>query len=101
MATILYRYHNGGLDPADLAALVNVFLSMLGDISMEDMMEEQAPLPFDDADAVHEWAEDAVYWAWEAGILNGKTEKLLAPRNNATRAEVATMLMRTCAIIDG
>ena len=34
-------------------------------------------------------------WAGGAGIVNGSNGKL-NPQNNATRAEVATMLMRYC-----
>lgn len=33
-------------------------------------------------------------WANEKGIINGRTDTTLAPKENATRAEVATMLMR-------
>ena len=50
-------------------------------------------LEFDDADAVSSWALTAMRWAVEKGIINGKSEKELAPSAYATRAEVAQMLM--------
>ena len=33
-------------------------------------------------------------WAVEQGILTGKTATTLDPKGNATRAEIATVLMR-------
>lgn len=40
------------------------------------------------------WYEAAVNWASENGIINGVTETTLEPQGKATRAQVATMLMR-------
>ena len=52
---------------------------------------------FPDADKVSKWARDAVAWAVDRGILTGSKEGgqvLLQPRANATRAEVAAIMMR-------
>ena len=100
LAAILYRCYYGGLDPAALEGFVNAILSMLGDVSTDDFNEEKTPLPFEDADSVSEWASDAVYWAWDEGIINGRTNTLLKPRDSATRAEVATMFLRLSSIIE-
>ena len=35
-------------------------------------------------------------WAVNAELLNGRTNNNLDPQGNATRAEVATILMRFC-----
>ena len=48
---------------------------------------------FVDAASVSDWALDAMSWAVENGIITGSNGKL-NPQNNATRAEVAAMLMR-------
>lgn len=48
-------------------------------------------LDFPDADQVSGWALDALCWAEELGILNGRGN-LLAPSGFATRAEAAQML---------
>ena len=48
---------------------------------------------FVDAASVSDWALDAMTWAVENGIITGSNGKL-NPQNNATRAEVAAMLMR-------
>ena len=49
----------------------------------------------EDAQSVSAYAIPAMQWAGGAGIVNGSNGKL-NPQNNATRAEVATMLMRYC-----
>ena len=49
---------------------------------------------FRDADAVSDWAKEAVCWAVDAGILTGRDDGTICPNEQATRAEAATMLMR-------
>jgi len=54
---------------------------------------------FPDAGKVRSYAVASMKWAFAEGLITGKAagEKvLLAPRGNATRAEVATILMRFC-----
>ncbi|MDO5142849.1 MAG: S-layer homology domain-containing protein, partial [Eubacteriales bacterium] len=53
---------------------------------------------FTDADAVSSYAGAALDWATENGIVTGKGGDTLDPKGNATRAEVATMLMRFCKL---
>ena len=50
---------------------------------------------FSDAASVSSYAENAMQWAVANGIVNGSNGKL-NPQNNATRAEVAAILMRFC-----
>lgn len=49
---------------------------------------------FADAGSVSSYAVSAMQWAVGAGIINGRGENQLAPSGTATRAEVATMIMR-------
>lgn len=49
-------------------------------------------LNFTDANKVSSWALDAMRWATENGIVNGKGNGILDPKGFATRAEVAQML---------
>lgn len=52
---------------------------------------------FPDAKAVSAYAENAVAWAVASGLVNGIKDganALLAPQGNATRAQVAVILMR-------
>ena len=43
-----------------------------------------------------EWAIPAMQWACGSGVIEGVTEATLVPGGTATRAQVATMLMRFC-----
>ena len=50
---------------------------------------------FSDAASVNSYAVNAMQWAVENGIVNGSNGKL-NPQDNATRAQVAAILMRFC-----
>ena len=75
MATILYRYaqHKG----------MNV--SGRADLSI-----------YWDASLVSPYAVDAMAWACHIGLINGVDARTLQPDGFATRAQVATILMRFC-----
>ncbi len=49
---------------------------------------------FTDAGKISGYADSALCWAVEHGIMQGKGNGILDPQGKATRAEVATMLMR-------
>ena len=51
---------------------------------------------FADAGKVGGWALDAMQWAVGCGLISGKTASTLNPGDNATRAEIATIIMRYC-----
>lgn len=53
-------------------------------------------LRFADADKVSGYAREALGWAVENGIVQGKSGGILDPGGNATRAEAAAMLQRFC-----
>lgn len=76
MVTILYRY--AGLEGADVTAKADLE-------------------SFPDHDQVKPYARDAFSWAVGAGIIQGNSNggvTTLSPRNSATRAQVAAVLMR-------
>jgi uncharacterized repeat protein (TIGR02543 family) len=50
---------------------------------------------FPDASSVSAYAQQAMAWAVENGIINGNDGKL-DPKGNATRAQVAAIIMRYC-----
>ena len=56
-------------------------------------------LNFQDADQVSAYAQEAMCWAVENGIINGTGNGDLAPQGAATRAQVATVLMRLVEVI--
>ena len=49
---------------------------------------------FPDAESVSDWAEEAMAWAVQSGILTGNGAGELNPAGTASRAEVAAILMR-------
>jgi uncharacterized repeat protein (TIGR02543 family) len=53
----------------------------------------QTSLTFHDVDQVSGYAREALLWANEQGIINGKGDGILDPKGLATRAEVAQMIM--------
>jgi hypothetical protein len=57
-------------------------------------LSSDAQVTFTDDATIAAWAKDGVYALAYAGILNGVGDNLYAPAKTATRAEVATMLMR-------
>ena len=73
LASILYRY----------AAANGQSMNASADLSR-----------FADADSVGEWARTALEWANAEGLITGKTGNVIDAKGNATRAEVATILMR-------
>lgn len=52
---------------------------------------------FPDAGKVSPYAVDAMRWAVSIGLFSGDDAGMLNPQHDATRAEVATILMRFCA----
>jgi fermentation-respiration switch protein FrsA (DUF1100 family) len=53
----------------------------------------QTSLAFTDAAEVSDYAEEALLWAKESGIVQGDND-ILDPKGNATRAQAAAMIMR-------
>lgn len=47
-----------------------------------------------DASSVSDWAVEALAWAVDNGIISGMGNDSLAPQGNATRAQVATIMMQ-------
>ena len=75
LATILYRYaQDQGYD-----------VSASADLS-----------GFPDADQIQSYATEALSWAVAEGLLQGFEDDTLQPGGTATRAQIATILMRFC-----
>ena len=53
---------------------------------------------YSDAASVSDWAEEAMSWALENGIVEGMTATTLEPQSTATRAQCATIFMRYDAL---
>lgn len=79
------------LDSVTRAQLVTMLWRYMGEPEASD---EASLIQYDDLDQVEDWALEAMLWACESGLLTGKSEDTLAPQDSATRAEVATIIMR-------
>ena len=55
---------------------------------------------YTDVQSVSSYAVPALQWANAAGVVTGKSGSKLDPKGNATRAEVAAMLMRFCENVE-
>ena len=58
-----------------------------------------AELDFTDAGSVSDYAQEAMAWAVETGLVQGMGNGKLDPKGPATRAQMATVLMRFCESI--
>ena len=56
--------------------------------------EDTNILSYTDALEISEYAIPAIQWMVGAGLMNGETDSTVNPKNNSTRAQVATILMR-------
>ncbi|MBR5218605.1 MAG: S-layer homology domain-containing protein [Clostridia bacterium] len=75
-----------------MALIIYRFAKMQGyDIS--DTADVSA---FADTKDVSDWAIDAIKWANKKELVNGTSETTFSPKATATRAQVATILMRFC-----
>ena len=53
-------------------------------------------LSYSDAATVSAFAVPAMQWAAGSGLVSGRTSETLNPKDTATRAEIATIIMRYC-----
>ena len=58
------------------------------------------PLDFSDAASVSEWANEAMHWMTMNGVITGMGDGTLAPQDNATRAQIATMFIRFADVME-
>ncbi|NCC67339.1 MAG: hypothetical protein EOM14_03955 [Clostridia bacterium] len=80
LITMLYRYANyRTLDAANSGSIAS----------------------FSDVAKVSDWAAVSMKWAVAEGLITGRADGNLSPKGTATRAEVATILMRFCENVMG
>jgi hypothetical protein len=79
---------NGNITREELATMLYRFV---GSPDVEGTLSG-----FADSAAVQEYAQQAMIWAVQNGLITGNDDGTLNPDGNATRAEVAAILMRFC-----
>ena len=63
----------------------------------QDVSQRKKISSFSDAKKVSSWTKEAMEWAYAEGLITGNSingKVLLDPQGNATRAQIATILMR-------
>ena len=60
----------------------------------EDVDKDASLSVYTDSAKISDWAESSLRWAIASGIIHGIEDNVLSPDTEATRAQVATMLMR-------
>lgn len=80
---------NGNVTREQLAAILYRYTAYMGN----DCSATASLSAFPDAGKVSAWAVDAMQWAVAEGLINGSDGKLL-PQGNATRTQVAAILIR-------
>jgi len=61
-----------------------------------DTTADESVSHFTDAADVSSWALEGIEWAYGAGLITGTSDTTLSPKEAATRAQVASILMRFC-----
>ena len=100
---IVTGYANGNFGPTDniTRAQLAVILYRFAQFKGKDVSKTSDLSEFPDNSQVASWAQDAVKWAIAEGIITGNVNKqtgvkTIDPKQNATRAQVATMIERYC-----
>ena len=101
---VVWAYQNGiakgmtdtafGPDSDITREQMATFLYRFAEKNGVDMSQEAGLSGFEDAGKVSTFAKDAMAWAVANELIVGATAKTLQPKGTATRAQVATVIMR-------
>ncbi len=83
---------NRDITREQMALIIYRFAKMQG----YDVNDKADISRFADSEFVSDWAIDALCWANKTELISGVNKTTLSPKATATRAEVATILMRFC-----
>lgn len=82
---------NSAITREQIAAIMYRYASAKGyDVTQGGMAVRE----YEDYESISSWALEAMQWAVNAKLINGKTATTVCPQDNATRAEAATIIMR-------
>ena len=87
---------NGDITREQLAAIMYRYAQYNGiDVSASADLSS-----FSDVASISPWAKDVLAWANAQGLIKGMGNNELAPQGQATRAQVAAIMERYCAMIE-
>ena len=83
---------NDNITREQIATIMHRYAQLKGiDVSVG---ENTNILSYEDFDDVSEYAIPSMQWAVGSGLIKGRTEKTLNPKDTATRVEIAAILHR-------
>lgn len=93
---IVKGYGNGIFAPYDPITREQIAVMLHRYTLGKSMVAEKSKikLSYSDASDISAYATEAMTWAVAEGLIKGNTETTINPKGIATRAEVATILMR-------
>ena len=96
---IMNGLNNGefGTDKSISRQQMAVALKRYAEYKGRDTSKRADLTKFDDSGDIFNWAEEAFSWAVASKIIQGDSNNRLNPQANATRAQVATMIMNYLA----
>ena len=92
---IIKGYENGKFGVGDAITreqVATILYRYMG--SPEVTGADETLAPFADAGSISGFAKDAMVWAIQNGVISGKNATTLAPTASASRAEIASIIMR-------
>ncbi|MBE6681851.1 MAG: S-layer homology domain-containing protein [Ruminococcaceae bacterium] len=82
---------NNAITREQIAAIMYRYANAKGyDVTQGGMAVRE----YEDYESISSWASEAMQWAVNTKLINGKTKTTVCPQDNATRAEAATIIMR-------
>lgn len=92
---IINGYNNGKFgvgDPITREQVCTILYRYMNSPAVENA--DKTLKPFADAGKISAFANDAVVWAIQNGVISGKNPTTLAPTDTASRAEISMIIMR-------
>lgn len=97
-------YSDGRFGVSDAVTREQLALMLAKYADYQEPTQAVQPAAYPDEGEVSAWAQKAMRWALQCGILSGKpqgTERRLAPQDGATRAEAAVMVLNCLSLLEG
>ncbi|WP_123042234.1 S-layer homology domain-containing protein [Cohnella candidum] len=88
---------DGGFRPNDNVTreeMASMMIRAMKYAGVQPTVDQSVLNPFSDQGSISSWAREAVIGCVQAGLISGYTPSTVKPKNNATRAQAASMIKR-------
>ena len=93
-AGITDGYGDGTFGPDDEVTREQLVVFLMRYVEYMELDADVAEDGFNDDDEISHWARSASTWAKAQGLVSGRDDGSFAPKDSATRGEIATVFMR-------